>query len=91
MEIFDEAIAKDKSQDKNFLKILGIDERIHSEKGGLEHLFRNILQYLQLELTPRLREIPPGKSLIIFSDHGFIENPQFERSDKYRTSRYIHG
>jgi hypothetical protein len=32
------------------------------------HLFRNILQYLQLELAPRLRELPTRTSLILFSD-----------------------
>ena len=72
-------------------KIGGIDERVHTEKGTLEHLFRNVRQYLQLELAPRLRELPPRTSLILFSDHGFIENQHFEKSDKYRTSRYIHG
>jgi len=72
-------------------KIGGIDERVHTERGTLEYLFRNILQYLQLDLAPRLRELPPGTSLLFFSDHGFIENPHFEKSDKYRTSRYTHG
>jgi hypothetical protein len=72
-------------------RISGIDERVHTEKGTIEHLFRNVLQYLQLELAPRLRELPSRTSLLLFSDHGFIENPQFEKSDKYRTARYIHG
>jgi len=72
-------------------KIGGIDERIHTERGSLEYLFRNILQFLQLDLAPRLRELPSGASLLFFSDHGFIENPHFEKSDKYRTSRYTHG
>jgi len=72
-------------------KIAGIDERVHTERGTLEYLFRNILQFLQLDLAPRLRELPPGIQVILFSDHGFVENPHFEKSDKYRTSRYIHG
>ena len=77
--------------EKKIWKITGIDERVHTEKGNLEYLFRNILQFLQLDLAPRLRELPPGIQLILFSDHGFVENPHFEKSDKYRTSRYIHG
>jgi hypothetical protein len=77
--------------EKKLLKISGIDERIHTERGNLEYLFRNILQFLQLDLTPRLRELTPRTQIILFSDHGFIENPYFEKSDKYRTSRYIHG
>lgn len=78
-------------EEKKIWRISGIDERIHTEKGNLEHLFRNILQFLQLELVPRLRNLPTRTSLILFSDHGFIENPHFEKSDKYRTPRYIHG
>jgi hypothetical protein len=72
-------------------KIAGIDERVHTERGNLEYLFRNILQFLQLDLAPRLRKLPAGTPLIFFSDHGFTENPHFEKSDKYRAPRYIHG
>ena len=67
------------------------DERAHTEKGTLEHLFRNVLQYLELDLAPRLRELPPHTLLIFFSDHGFIENPRCAKADKYRTPRYTHG
>lgn len=72
-------------------KFGGVDERVHTERGGLEYLFRNILQYLQLDLAPRLRELPPQTLLLFFSDHGFVENPHFDKTDKYRTSRYSHG
>jgi hypothetical protein len=78
-------------EEKKLWKIAGIDERVHTERGNLEYLFRNILQFLQLDLAPRLRELPAGIQIILFSDHGFVENPHFEKSDKYRTSRYIHG
>ena len=77
--------------EKKIWKIAGIDERVHTERGALEYLFRNILQFLQLDLAPRLRDLPPGIQLILFSDHGFVENPHFEKSDKYRTSRYTHA
>ncbi len=88
MEILERAMGK---TDIKIWKIGGIDERVHTEKGSLEYLFRNILQFLQLDLAPRLRELPSGTSLLFFSDHGFIENPHFEKSDKYRASRYSHG
>jgi hypothetical protein len=95
MEFFEKALEqeglKDGRSETQVWKIGGIDERVHTEKGTLEHLFRNVLQYLQLELSPRLRELPSRTSLILFSDHGFVENPLFEKSDKYRTSRYVHG
>ena len=88
MELLDRGRGK---TDIKIWKIGGIDERVHTEKGSLEYLFRNILQFLQLDLAPRLRELPSGTSLLFFSDHGFIENPHFEKSDKYRNSRYSHG
>jgi hypothetical protein len=79
------------TSEKKIWKITGIDERVHTEKGNLEYLFRDILQFLQLDLAPRLRELPSGIQIILFSDHGFVENHHFEKSDKYRTSRYVHG
>jgi hypothetical protein len=88
MELLDRGMGK---TDVKIWKIGGIDERVHTERGSLEYLFRNILQFLQLDLAPRLRELPSGTSLLFFTDHGFIENPHFEKSDKYRTSRYTHG
>ncbi|MEW6184778.1 MAG: DUF6079 family protein [Thermodesulfobacteriota bacterium] len=95
MEFFNQAWEKHRSKSRKkepeLWKIGGIDERVHTEKGSLEYLFRNILQYLQLELAPRLRDLPPRTTLILFSDHGFIENPQFEKTDKYRHPRYLHG
>lgn len=72
-------------------KISGIDERIHAEKGGLEHLFISVLRYLDLELLHRLRDLPPRTLLVLFADHGFVENPEFHRNDKYGADRYIHG
>jgi len=79
------------SLEERVWKVAGIDERVHTEKGTPEHLFRNVLQYLDLDLAPRLRELPSRSLLIMFSDHGFIENRHFAKADKYRTSRYAHG
>jgi hypothetical protein len=79
------------TSEEGIWKIAGIDERVHTEKGNLEYLFRNILQFLQLDLALRLRKLPARAQILFFSDHGFTENPKFEKSDKYRTSRYSHG
>ncbi len=95
MEVLAEASEKNGPAGKKWVdhlwKIGGIDERVHTEKGTLEYLFRNSLQYLQLDLAPRLRELPPRTLILFFSDHGFVENPHFEKGDKYRSSRYVHG
>ena len=72
-------------------KISGIDEKIHSEKGGLEHLFANVVRYLELDLLFRLRDLPSRTLLILFADHGFVENPAFSPADKYGADRYTHG
>ena len=72
-------------------KISGIDEKIHSEKGGLEHLFANVVRYLELDLLFRLRDLPSRTLLILFADHGFVENPAFSPANKYRADRYTHG
>lgn len=72
-------------------KISGIDERIHTEKGSLEFLFANVVRYLELDLAFRLTNLRPRTLLIIFSDHGFVENKSFSRTDKYEAPRYLHG
>lgn len=79
------------SLEENLLKVSGMDERIHTEKGGLTHLFANIVRYLEIDLLFRLKEMPSGTLLILFADHGFVENPLFNDMDKYHSSRYTHG
>jgi hypothetical protein len=95
MERLEKALEKERKKGRkeleNLWKMVGVDERVHTEKGDLEYLFRNVLQYLQLDLAPRLRELPPRTALLFCSDHGFRENPNFDKSDKYRTPRYLHG
>jgi len=62
-----------------------------AEKGPLTHLFANVVSYLKIDLLFRLRKFAPRTLLIIFSDHGFVENPAFTPTDKYETPRYVHG
>lgn len=69
----------------------GIDEKVHTEKGSLTHLFANVISYLEIDLLFRLRRLPSRTLLILFSDHGFLENPAFSPTDKYESPRYIHG
>ena len=81
----------DLDYDDLLLKVSGIDEKIHTEKGPLLHLFANVTGYLAIDLLFRLRKVPSRTLLILFSDHGFVENPAFKPSDKYDTPRYLHG
>ena len=78
--------------DKGLLwKVSGIDGKIHSEKGPLTHLFANVISYLEIDLLFRLRKLPSRTLLILFSDHGFVENPAFNTAKKYQAPRYVHG
>ena len=79
------------AQEELLWKVSGIDERIHTEKSPLPFLFANVIRYLELELAFRLRGLPPRTLLILFSDHGFVENRAFSPRDKYDASRYMHG
>jgi hypothetical protein len=81
----------DRRPDELIWKINAIDEKIHTEKHGLEHLFAGAVNHLELELLFRLRDLPSRTLLIIFADHGFVENPAFSPADKYRADRYVHG
>jgi hypothetical protein len=72
-------------------KLSGIDEKIHSEKGPLTHMFRNVVSYLEIDWLHMLRRLPSRTLLILFSDHGFVENPAFDPSAKYESPRYTHG
>ncbi|MCP4666680.1 MAG: hypothetical protein GY849_09950 [Deltaproteobacteria bacterium] len=74
-----------------FWKVSGIDEKIHSEKGPLPHLFASVISYLEIDLLFRLKELPSRTLLVLFSDHGFVENPAFNPADKYDSPRYLHG
>ena len=72
-------------------KISGIDEKIHSEKGSLVHLFANVTGFLEIDLLFRLKELSSGTLLVIFADHGFVRNPAFDSTNKYEAPRYTHG
>ncbi|MBW2000451.1 MAG: hypothetical protein JRJ29_21145 [Deltaproteobacteria bacterium] len=78
-------------EDDVLWKISGLDEKIHSERGPLTHLFANVVNYLEIEVLLRLRDLPPRTLLFLFSDHGFVENPSFKLDNKYESPRYIHG
>ena len=78
-------------EESELWKLTGIDEKIHSEKGPLSHLFANVVSYLEIEWLHRLKRLPSRTLLILFADHGFVENPAFDPSAKYENPRYLHG
>ncbi|MFH1487954.1 MAG: DUF6079 family protein [Pseudomonadota bacterium] len=74
-----------------FLKASNIDEKIHSEKGPLTHLAASVINALETDLLFRIRDLPSRTLLVLFSDHGFAENPSFSAAEKYEIPRYTHG
>jgi len=50
-----------------------------------------VISYLEIDLLFRLKKLPSRSLLILFSDHGFVENPAFNPIDKYESPRYLHG
>jgi hypothetical protein len=86
-----EAAYPGSDQEELLWKISGIDEKVHTEKGPLHHLFANAVSYLEIDVLFRLQELPSKTLLILFSDHGFVENPAFDATAKYEAPRYVHG
>jgi hypothetical protein len=74
-----------------FMKVTGVDEKVHAEKGPLTHLAASVLHFIETQWLYRLESLPARTLLILFSDHGFVENPSFTASRKYETPGYIHG
>lgn len=81
----------DLDPDENYWQASGLDEKIHSEKGPLSHLFAAVIGYLEIEWLFKLQKLPSRTLLVIFSDHGFVENPGFRPAEKYEAPRYLHG
>ena len=71
------------------VKASEIDEKIHSERGPLPHLFSNVITTLELDLFFRLKGLPRNTLLMVFSDHGFVENPSFDGGRQVR-NRTLH-
>jgi hypothetical protein len=81
----------DLDPDEHYWRVSGLDEKIHSEKGPLSHLFASAIGYLEIEWLFRLEKLPSRTLIILFSDHGFVENPGFRPTEKYDAPRYLHG
>lgn len=68
-----------------------IDNKIHSTKDSLEIMAQEVLLQSKLLLQPYLESLPRNSVIVLFADHGFRTNPNWEPSAKYDQPRYIHG
>ncbi len=82
---------EDPTDSDTLWKLTGMDEKVHAEKGPLDYLVSAVVDYLRLDFLPPLKKLPSGTLIILFADHGFIENPAFRPTDKYQSPRYLHG
>jgi hypothetical protein len=71
-----------------------LDEQVHasrSDYAALAAAFRDRSRSLFL---PAFRALAPGALVLLFGDHGFVENPAypaFPSGDRPPTPRYVHG
>lgn len=68
-----------------------VDEKIHTSRESLYFLSEEVVEQLMAQLLLILGGLPGRTLLVLFSDHGFVENPAFLPQDKYRFPRYRHG
>ena len=72
-------------------KLDWIDEKIHHSRESPYFLHSEIIDQLLPQILAFLDKLPRRTLLIVFSDHGFVENPAFVKQEKHRTPRYRHG
>ena len=72
-------------------KINAVDSKIHTSRDDLTVFASEVLLQLRTDLERFFSLIPEGRRILLFSDHGFIENPNFRPSNKYQQHRYQHG
>jgi hypothetical protein len=68
-----------------------IDEKVHESKAELVDLVQEIELHSRRTLTVLLEEAQRGTMLLLFSDHGFVEDPRWKPDSRYRRARYKHG
>lgn len=72
-------------------KLDWIDEKIHHSRESPYFLHTEIIEQLLPQTLAFLDKLPRRTLLILFSDHGFVENRAFLERDKHRIPRYHHG
>jgi hypothetical protein len=68
-----------------------IDTKVHGSRESLYFLYEEILGQFEAQLVATLRAFRKNTVVVLISDHGFRENPNYDRKDKFRDHRYLHG
>ncbi len=73
------------------VKVEYIDELCHGVRGGMPDVYREALAGAAIKLQGLLDALPPRTLVLLFADHGFAENREFDERAKYEQPRYVHG
>jgi hypothetical protein len=68
-----------------------VDEKVHESKAELIDLVQEIELHSRRTLAVLLEEAQRGTLLLLFSDHGFVEDTRWKPDSRYRRARYKHG
>jgi hypothetical protein len=68
-----------------------IDTKVHGSRESVYFLYEEILDQFEAQSIATLRAFRKNTLVVLISDHGFRENPLYDRRDKYRNPRYLHG
>ncbi len=72
-------------------KINSLDTKIHTSKEDLVVFGSEMLLQVEEDLRRYFGKLEKGGLVLLFSDHGFVQNPKFTEQRKYEQSRYQHG
>ncbi|MCF8001960.1 MAG: DUF6079 family protein [Halanaerobiales bacterium] len=78
-------------QCNEIIKFSYIDDKVHSSKDDYNNFLKEIKFQTQNRLIPFLDKMPASTAVLIFSDHGFTINHNFNYNNKYEEPRYLHG
>ncbi len=67
------------------------DARTHTSREDILTLSGELKRRFDELVAPVLGAVPSDWAVLLASDHGFVENPDYQEENKYKVSRYQHG
>ncbi|MFW6266592.1 MAG: DUF6079 family protein [Halanaerobiales bacterium] len=83
----------DNNQGENcdIIKFSYIDDKVHSSREDYHSFIEEVIFQTENRLMSFLDKLPSGVIILLFADHGFCLNYNFNRVEKYESPRYLHG
>jgi hypothetical protein len=73
------------------VKLDFIDHKVHTFRETLYEFYREARIGAEIHLRGLLEALPARSIAVVFADHGFREDPAFQPSRRYESTRYTHG